>query len=115
MSNLIPNETKRFVSRDPPCITNSIKTLLNKKNRLFKNYKKHGYKIEDKNRLDTFRTECHLAVENAKLTYLENLGNKVNDPSTSKVLLEDYKSSDEQMNKCRTSKIPHLLVNNMLL
>ena len=65
MSNFIPNETKRFVSRDPPWITNSIKTLLNRKNRLFKNYKKH----EEKNRLDTFRTECHLAaVENANLT-----------------------------------------------
>ena len=38
MSNFIPNETKRFISRDPPWITNSIKTLLNKKNRLFKNY-----------------------------------------------------------------------------
>ena len=97
MSNFIPNETKRFVSRDPPWITNSIKALLNKKNRLFKNYKKHGYKMEDKNWLDTFRTECHLAVENAKLTYLENLGNKVNDPSISQVILEDHKSSDEQM------------------
>ena len=38
MSNFIPNETKRFVSRDPPWLTNSIKTLLNEKNRLFKNY-----------------------------------------------------------------------------
>ena len=53
--------------------------------------------MEEKNRLDTFCTECHLAVENAKLTYLENLGNKVNATSTSTVLLEDYKSSDEQM------------------
>ena len=39
MSNYIPNETKRFVPRDPPWITKPIKTMLNKKNRLFKNYK----------------------------------------------------------------------------
>ena len=46
MSNFIPSETKRFVPSDPPWITNPLKTLLNKKNRLFKNYKKHGYKEE---------------------------------------------------------------------
>ena len=80
MSNLIPNETKRFVPRDRPWITKPIKNLLNRKNRLFKNYKKHGYKIKEKDSLDTFRIECHQAVENAKLTYLENLGNNVNTP-----------------------------------
>ena len=31
MSNFIPNETKRFVPRDPPWITKSLKTMLNKK------------------------------------------------------------------------------------
>ena len=31
MSNFIPNETKRFVPRDPTWITKPIKTLLNKK------------------------------------------------------------------------------------
>ena len=51
MSNFIPNETKRFVPRDPPWITKPLKTMLNRKNRLFKNYKKHGYKAEDKARL----------------------------------------------------------------
>ena len=40
MSNYIPNETKRFVPRDPLWITKPIKTMLNRKNRLFKNYKK---------------------------------------------------------------------------
>ena len=45
--------------------------------------KKHGYKREDKDMLDTFRMECQQAVETAKETYFKNLGNKVNDPSTS--------------------------------
>ena len=73
MSNLIPNETKRFVPRDPSWITKPIKTLLNRKNRLCKNYKKHGYKIVDKERLDTFRVECQHAVETAELNYLKQL------------------------------------------
>ena len=37
MSNFIPNETKRFVPRDPPWITKPLKTMLNRKNRLSKN------------------------------------------------------------------------------
>ena len=77
MSNFVPNETKIFVPRDPPWITKPIRTLLNRKNRLFK---KHGYKIEEKERLVTFRMECQQAVETAKLTYLKYLGNNVNDP-----------------------------------
>ena len=70
MSNFIPNEVKKCIPRDPPWIDKSLKTLLKKKNRLFCNYKKHGYKDEDKARLTLFRTECQKAVESAKLNYL---------------------------------------------
>ena len=113
MLNFIPNETKRFVTRDPPSITKPIKTLLNRKNRLFKNYKKHGYKIEETDRPNTFRMECQQAVETAKLTYLNNLGNKVNCPSTSQKAY--WKIINRVMNKCRATKIPPLLVNNMFI
>ena len=41
MSNFIPNEIKRIVPRDPPWITKPLKTMLNRKNRFFKNYKRH--------------------------------------------------------------------------
>ena len=44
MSQFIPNETKRLVPRDPPWITKSLKCMVSRKNRLFKHYKKHGYK-----------------------------------------------------------------------
>ena len=65
--------------------------MLNRKNKLFKNYKKHRYNEEDKVRLEVFRIECQKAVETAELSYLTNMGNKVNDPGTSqKALLEDY-------------------------
>ena len=92
MSNFIPNETKRFVPRDPPpppppWITKPLKMMLNRKNRLFKNYKKHGYKAEDKVRLDVFRTECQQAVETSKSSYLTNLGNKANNPNISEYFL----------------------------
>ena len=113
MSNYIPNETKRFVPRDPPWITKPIKTMLNRTNRLFKNYKKHRYKDEDKVRLDAFRVECQNVFETAKLTYLKNLRNKVNDSSTSHKTY--WKIINRVMNKCRSLKIPPLLVNNMFI
>ena len=69
MTNFIPNEIKIIVPRDPPWITKPLKTMLNRKNRLFKNYKRHGYKPEDNVRLDNFRRECQEAVEVAKLNY----------------------------------------------
>ena len=44
--------------------------MINRKNRIYKNYKRHGYQQNDKNRLDNFRLECQKAVEDAKITYM---------------------------------------------
>ena len=57
--------------------------------------------------------ECQQAVESAKLTYLKNLGNKVNDPGTSQKSY--WKIINRVMNKCRAPKIPPLFVNNMFI
>ena len=113
MSNFIPNEIKRIVPRDPPWITKSLKTMLKRKNRLYKNYKKHGYRDEDKIRLEVFREECKEAVESSKLSYITNLGNKVNDPSTTQKCY--WKIINRVMNKCRAPKIPPLLIGNTFI
>ena len=62
MANFIPNEINRIIPRDPPWITKPLKSMLNRKNRFCKNYKRHGYKLE--NKLDNFHKECQEAVEN---------------------------------------------------
>ena len=62
MSNFIPNDIKRMIPREPPWFTKPLKTMLKTKNRLYDNYKKHGYKEEDKLRLEDFRKECQVAV-----------------------------------------------------
>ena len=113
MSNFIPNETIKFVPRDPPWITKPIKTLRNRKNRFFKSYKRHAYKIEHKTRLDAFHIECQQAVESAKLAQLTNLGNKVNDSNTTQKSY--WKTINRVMNKCRAPKVPPLLVNNIFI
>ena len=48
MSNFIPNETKRFIPRDPPWITKSLKTMLNRKDRLYRNDKNTVLKLRIK-------------------------------------------------------------------
>jgi len=113
MSNFIPNENKKYIPRDPPWITKSLKALLNKKNRLYKSYKRHGYNHEDKIRLDIFRSECFQAVAIAKLNYLTNLGNKVNNLNTSNKTY--WKIINRVMNKCRAPKIPPLFINNIFI
>ena len=87
--------------------------MLKKKNRLYKNYKKHGYQDDDKIRLEDFRKECKEAVENAKQLYLCNLGKKMNDPSTTQKAY--WKIINRVMNKCRAPKIPPLLVGNSFI
>ena len=87
--------------------------MLNRKNRLFKNYKKRRYKNEDKVRFVAFRIECQKAVEAAKLSYLTNMGNKVNDSGTSQ--RSYWKIINRVMNKCRAPKIPPILINNQFI
>ena len=109
MVNFIPNETRSIIPRDPPWTTKPLKSMLNRKNRFFKNYKKHGYKLEDKARLEIFRKEWQEAVETAKLSYLTNMGKKLNNPNTSRKSY--WKIINKVMNKCNAPKIPPLLVN----
>ena len=113
MSNFIPNEIKKCIPRDPPWINKSLKTLLKKKNRLFCNYKKHGYKDEDKARLSLFRNECQKAVESAKMNYFSNLGSKLNESSTTNK--NYWKIIHRVMNKCRAPKIPPILKNGIFI
>ena len=87
--------------------------MLNRKTRLFKSYKRHCYKIEDKTRIDAFRIECQQTVESAKLAYLTNLGIKVNDFNTFQKSY--WKIINRVMNKCRAPKVPPLPVNNIFI
>ena len=93
--------------------TKPLKTMLKRKNRLYNNYKKHGYKDEGKLRLEAFRNKCQQAVETAKLTYLSNLGNKLNDPGTPQKCY--WKIIHGVMIKCRAPRIPPILVGHSLI
>lgn len=64
MSNFLPYAPKRFSPRDSPWINKELVNKLRKKNRSYKKYKRHGYRDEDKERLNTFREECLIRLGN---------------------------------------------------
>ena len=110
MSNFIPNKTVTIKPRGPPWITKSIKTMLNKQTRLFKNFKKHGHRSEDKKRLDSYRDECKKSIDNSKECYLKQLGLNLTDPKTSTKAY--WKIMNKDMNKCKSPRIPPVLSDN---
>ena len=84
--------------KDPPWIHKNLKNMLNRQQRLYRNYKRHGFKNEDKVRVDIFRTECSLAVQKAKENYLNKLDEKLASPNTStKLILANNQQNHEQM------------------
>ena len=93
--------------RDPPWIDRNLKSMLNREQRLYRNYKKHGHKPDDKIRVDVFREECNKAISKAKENYLGNLGNELADPSTCRKYY--WKIVNKVMNRCKAPKIPPLL------
>ena len=113
MSNFIPNEIIKIRPRDPPWITQPLKTLLNRQNRLYKNFKRHGFKPEDKIRVDNFNAECMNAIHEAKESYLINTGGKLADPNCSQKTY--WKILNKILNKCKAPNIPPLLVNNRFI
>ena len=110
MSNFIPNEIIRVKPRDPPWITKSIKTMLNRQNRMFRNYKKHGYLDDDKRRLDEFRVEIKAIIKTVKEGYLKKIGSDLADPHVGQKCY--WKIVNRIMNKCKAPKIPPILSNN---
>ena len=84
--------------------------MLNKQQRLYKHFKKHGFKAEDKIRVENFRQECNDSIAKAKDEYLKKLGTKLVDPNTSQKSY--WKIINKIMNKCKAPKIPPIIINN---
>ena len=90
MSNFVPNEIMKIKPRDPPWISKAIKSMLNKQNRIYGNYKKHGYNQIEKVRLDAYSDMCNKVISKAKTDYLNLSGSKLSGPNTGqKIMLED--------------------------
>ena len=113
MSNFVPNEMKKFGSREPEWFNRNIKSLMRKQNKLYKKYKRNGFRSADKTSLETVKLECSSAISFAHETYLKQRGEKLADPTTAKKTY--WKILNKFLNKSNIPRIPPLLVNNKFI
>ena len=55
MSNFIPNKYIKVQPKDPPWINDTLRRMIKRQNRQYKNVVNHGCKSEDKVNVDNFR------------------------------------------------------------
>ena len=108
MSNFVPHKVIKIKPSEPEWINGEIKKMLKKQNRIYRKYKKNGFRDEDKLTLDIFRNECADAIKKSKEKYLLNLGNKLCDNSNGQKSY--WKIVNNLLNKCKIPRIPPLLV-----
>ena len=66
MSNFKLNKMIRINPKEPPWINENLKTFLNRQQRLYWYYERHGFKPENKIRVDSFREECLAEIQKSR-------------------------------------------------
>ena len=111
--NFIPNKNIICNDKDPPWFNNHIKTLIEKKNHLFKSYMANGRLAVDRVRLQKAGAELINIIKSSKESFYKNLSKKTNDPNTSSktywFIMKTF------ANGKKTPIIQPLLVNNNLI
>ena len=87
--------------------------MMRRQNKLYKKYKKNGFNIDDKERVDKFREEFLMAINMSKQNYLNDLGIKLTDKTLGKKSY--WKIVNNLMNKCKILRIPPLLVGDKFI
>ena len=108
--------TKKYIicnDKDPPWFNNQIKTLIEKKNHLFKSYMANVRLAVDRVRLQRAGAELINIIKSSKENFYSNLAKKSNDLSTfNKTNCSIMKTF---INGKKPPIIPTLLVNNNLI
>ena len=111
--NFILNKNIICNDKDPPWFNNQIKTLIEKKNHLFKSYMANCRLAVDRVSLQKAGAELINIIKSSKENFYNNLGKTLNDPNTSS---KTYWSIMKTfVNGKKTSIIPYLLVDNYLI
>ena len=80
--NYIPNKKIKCDYREPPWMTDKIKTLLKYRNKLTKMFYKNGQKTEDHEKVLQISVECTNEILEAKNTYILKISKKLEDPKS---------------------------------
>ena len=81
--NFIPNKNIICNDKDPPWFNNQIKTLIKKKNHLFKSDMSNGRLAVDRVRLQKAPAELLNIIKSSKGNFYKNLAKKLNGANTS--------------------------------
>ena len=80
-TTFIPNRIAKFNDKDPPWVTNAVKTAIKRKKRVYKNFLHRGRRQVDWELFKKVRNDTSRQVSDAKETYYSNLGRKLSDPT----------------------------------
>ena len=86
---------------------------MRKQKKIYRNYKINGFKDDDKIKLDNIKDECFQAILTSKENYLKSLGLKLIAKATGQKTY--WKILNGLLNKCKTPRIPPLLVGDQLV
>ena len=111
--NFIPNKNIICNGKDPPWFNKQIKTLIEKKNHLFKSYMDNGRLVVVYIKLQKAGAELINIITSSKENFYNNLAKKLNDPNISN---KTYWSIMKTfIYRKKNPIIPPLLVNNNLI
>ena len=78
LSNFIPHQTTLCDDKDPPWFNYRIKSLLQDKNKIFKNYRKKKTNLQLLNKLNFLPERLNDLITISKNNYYERMANKLN-------------------------------------
>ena len=78
LSNFIPHKTTLCDDKDPPWFNYRIKSLLQDKNKIFKNYRKKKTNLQLLNKLNFLPERLNDLITISKNNYYERMANKLN-------------------------------------
>ena len=107
--NFIPHKIITCNYKDPPWITNDLKSMLRKKNRLYKKFIMNGRNEIDKQSLNQYSLRCSELISASKNRHFNNLGKKLDDPLLGPKAF--WSILNGFLGKMKIPVIPPLLVN----
>ena len=78
LSNFISHETILCDDKDPPWLNSRIKSLLQSKNKIFKNYRQNKSNLQLINKLNFFQERLRDLITISKNNYYKRMANKLN-------------------------------------
>ena len=111
--NFIPNKKIKFNYKDPPWMTETVKSKLRERSNLVKRYYKNGKKNTDLEKALTKSNECNEIILAAKEKYINELSKKLSNPETTPKTY--WKILNRFLSNKKIPSIPPLLVNGEMI